>query len=229
MLIGSVGRMQIKEWIVIHDTQGYSQTEDFKEIKGMLTKALLETHNPPGSGKFLLRPSTANEIDAETNKRKGKRSGRTVNGVKAIKTPFMDNLSAISSGWRSEQKVDLGLGECDITYFYDDERLPFVVEWETGNISSTHRAVNRILTTILRGFASGGVLILPSREMYPHLTDRVGNSGEIQGYLDLWRKADNLSDKPYFFAFVVIEHDELSNEVPYFAAGNDGNSFRVSK
>lgn len=220
--------MRIEDWIVIHDTQGYSETEDFKELETMITNAIEGMHNPPGSGKFLLRPSTANELIEGTKKKRGKRSGKTVNGVGAIKEPFIDYLTAIT-GWKTEKKVDLGVGECDVVYYYDDERLPFIVEWETGNISSTHRAVNRILSSIMRGVASGGVLILPSREMYRHLTDRVGNAGEIQGYLDLWRKADNLSDKPYYFAFVVIEHDELSNDVPYFAAGNDGNSFRVSE
>lgn len=220
--------MRITEWIVIHDTQGYSETEDFKELEAMITNAILGMHNPPGSGKFLLRPSSAGKVDDVTRKKLGKLSGKTVNGVKAIKEPFIDYLTAIS-GWKTEEKVDLGLGECDVVYFYDDERLPFIVEWETGNISSTHRAVNRILSSIMRGMASGGVLILPSRDMYPHLTDRVGNAGEIQGYIDLWKKADNLSDKPYYFAFVVIEQDELSDTVPYFAAGKDGNSFRVSE
>lgn len=209
--------MKIDDWIVIHDTRGYSSTEDFSVIEKMLKTAIQQTDNPPGSGKFLLRPASG----------KGKKAGVSVNGVKPIKLPFLRNLITQSERWKTERKVDPQLGACDITYFYDDERLPFIVEWETGNISSTHRAVNRILSTIMRGNASGGVVILPSKEMYRHLTDRIGNAREVEPYFDLWRKADNLTDEPYYFAFVVIEQDGLSEDVPYLPGGADGNNFRV--
>lgn len=209
--------MKIRDWIVIHDTNGYSSTEDFSVIEKMLRNAIQKTDNPPGTGKFLLRPANG----------KGKKAGVSVNGVKPIKLPFLRNLKLQSDHWKPEQKVDPSLGACDISYFYDDGRLPFIVEWETGNISSTHRAVNRILSTILRGKASGGVVILPSKEMYPHLTDRIGNAREVAPYFDLWRKADNLTDTPYYFAFVVIEQDELSEAVPYLPGGADGNNYRI--
>ncbi|WP_373364968.1 hypothetical protein [Bacillus amyloliquefaciens] len=55
------------------------------------------------------------------------------------------------------------------------------------------------------------MLILPSREMYTHLTDRVGNYRELSPYFDVWRKA-NYPIKQGFLAVIEIEHDKLSDD-----------------
>ncbi|WP_404289210.1 MULTISPECIES: PDDEXK family nuclease [Bacillus amyloliquefaciens group] len=57
----------------------------------------------------------------------------------------------------------------------------------------------------------GGVLILPSREMYTHLTDRVGNYRELSPYFDVWRKA-NYPIKQGFLSVTEIEHDSLTDD-----------------
>jgi len=57
----------------------------------------------------------------------------------------------------------------------------FCVEWETGNVSSSHRAINKMALGILKKILIGGALIVPTREMYNYLTDRVGNFRELCG------------------------------------------------
>jgi len=63
----------------------------------------------------------------------------------------------------------------------------FSVEWETGNISSSHRALNKMAVGLLDGMLVGGILILPSRDMYQYLTDRIGNYAEIEPYFPFGR------------------------------------------
>ena len=103
----------------------------------------------------------------------------------------------------------------------------FGVEWETGNISSSRRALNRLTLGIKEGQLEGGALVLPSRSMYEYLTDRVGNFQEIENYLPLW------SDQAYAFKarnqnavikIFEIEHDGLSNQVPRIKKGTDGRA-----
>jgi hypothetical protein len=60
------------------------------------------------------------------------------------------------------------------------------IEWETGNISSSHRSMNKLAIALGSGVVQVGVLIVPSRQLYDHLTDRIGNIGELSGYLSMW-------------------------------------------
>ena len=99
----------------------------------------------------------------------------------------------------------------------------FAVEWETGNISSSHRALNKMAVGLLDGILAGGILVLPSRDMYQYLTDRVGNYAEIKPYFPVWR---NLKIKEGVLAVIEIEHDSLSLDVPPIRKGTDGRALR---
>ena len=99
----------------------------------------------------------------------------------------------------------------------------FAVEWETGNISSSHRAINKMVTGILSGQLISGILILPSREMYFYLTDRVGNFRELEPYFDVWKQA-NYNINEGYLGVIEIEHDDVSNNVPKIAKGTDGRA-----
>lgn len=94
------------------------------------------------------------------------------NGVKPIKNACMDHLK--SRGWHLEKRLkmqmDMSPGPIDAVKTIGG-RL-FAIEWETGNISSSHRAVNKMVLGMLERVLTGGILILPSREMYKYLTDR---------------------------------------------------------
>lgn len=199
--------MKLVEWTVLHDNQSYSDLDEFSIVEEMIIKAIKQNHHPADSGKFTLHP------------------GKHKNGVVPIKAGFIKNLlTQDSKNWLLEEKVDRTIGACDAVYHFDSEVKPFIVEWETGNISSSHRAVNRMLKTILGGLASGGILILPTREMYVHLTDRIGNEQELKPYFDLWKQIQVPKDTPFYLAVVSIEHDELSTDVDFIPKGRDGNS-----
>jgi hypothetical protein len=99
------------------------------------------------------------------------------------------------------------------------------VEWETGNISSSHRSMNKLCLVMMAELIDIGVLILPSRELYPHLTDRVGNWMELSPYLPLWQRLGT-QIKRGLLAVTVVEQDELTDDekVGYIPQGRDGRS-----
>ncbi len=115
-----------------------------------------------------------------------------------------------------------GAFDAHLTFGGGSSFAPFVAEWETGNISSSHRAINRIGLGIQIGYISGGVLILPSGELAPYLTDRIGNEPELRPYHSLWSEW-RLAPLSYF-AIVAIEHDRTSLNVPRLPKGSDGRA-----
>ncbi|MCM3036858.1 hypothetical protein M3579_12870 [Bacillus pumilus] len=172
-----------------------------------IRESILQMENPKGSGEFRLF------------------RGKNMNGVKPIKETFMKYLTM--RDWQAEYRIDVGVsltrpGPIDAVKFFNNDI--FAVEWETGNIASSHRALNKITTGILNQRLIGGVLILPSREMYTHLTDRVGNYRELSPYFDVWRKASYPVDQG-FLAVIEIEHDSLSDDKSLqIKKGTDGRA-----
>ena len=98
---------------------------------------------------------------------------------------------------------------------------PIVVEWETGNISSSHRSMNKLTLLLKAQIISAGVLVVPSRKMYVYLTDRIGNIQEIRPYFALWK---SVPCREAVLEIVVIEQDAVSTEVPKIPKGTDGRA-----
>ena len=67
----------------------------------------------------------------------------------------------------------------------------------------------------------GGALILPTREMYQYLTDRVGNFRELSPYFPLWK---SLAVDEGLLLVIAIEHDAVSDNVPRIKKGTDGRA-----
>lgn len=99
------------------------------------------------------------------------------------------------------------------------------IEWETGNISSSHRSMNKLAIALSWGLMDVGVLIVPSRALYEHLTDRIGNIGELSGYLSMWEGLKSVVERG-LLAITVVEHDHLTNseDIEYLAVGRDGRA-----
>lgn len=192
------------------DAGGFSRTDTWKTIEKHITQAIQAIEWPPGSGSFTL-------FD-QPGKARGEGSG-----VKPIKDACMARLESL--GWALEVSVDIATlkhpGPMDATYPVGD-RL-FCVEWETGNISSSHRAVNKMALGILKKVLIGGVLILPTRAMYKYLTDRVGNFPELEPYFPLWRA---LKVEEGLLGVIAIEHDAVSQSVPRIPKGTDGRALQ---
>ena len=180
----------------------FTRTEAFASIQADISAGLRNMTWPLGAQTFNLNPT-----------KKG-------NGVKPIKSAFMSYLG--ERNWLLEHRMELGSrlrpGPVDAVKPVGAEKY-FAIEWETGNISSSHRAVNKMALGLIDGLLVGGVLILPSREMYKYLTDRVGNFAELEPYFPVW---DGLRISEGYLAVIEIEPDGYSDDVPLFPKGTDG-------
>ena len=96
------------------------------------------------------------------------------------------------------------------------------VEWETGNISSSHRSLNRLLLALMRDIAHQGVLVLSDATLYPFLTDRIGNWRELAIYRDVYAR----EDVPGRLVVIVVGFDAMDPTVPLIRKGTDGRALR---
>jgi len=190
--------MKLVAWDVLID-DGFSRTNEFKTVESHIITGIGLITWPPGSDKFTIYPAAK------------------ANGVKPIKEAFVVHLR--DNGWAPEHR------RFDAHYtFPQSDVAPFAVEWETGNISSSHRSINRMALGMMEERLSGGVLIVPSRPgLYEYLTDRVGNSQELKPYHPLWRLWSQHREFSYL-AIVTVEHDAESMDIPQIDKGTDGRA-----
>lgn len=200
--------MKIVKIEILIDAGGFSSSSAWATIKDHITKSIRAVEWPPGSGTFTL-------YDEPGKKR------REGSGVTPIKEIFVKNLKRL--GWDLETPVNIAAlkrpGPLDATYPVG-KRL-FAVEWETGNISSSHRAMNKMALGLLKGVLIGGILIVPTRAMYRYLTDRVGNLPELEPYFPLWK---SLQCNEGLLGVIAIEHDAVSKKVPRISKGTAGRA-----
>lgn len=203
--------MKIVRTDILLDAGDVSKSPEWTRRYGEICKAIKTIEWPPGSGSFTLYDEP------------GKKRGMG-NGVTPIKVACMARLKE-DFGWNLETGIKVGTvklkGRVDATCLMGDRLL--AVEWETGNISSSHRALNKMCLGLLNGTLIGGVLILPTRNMYRNLTDRVGNIAEVEPYFPLWGA---LPIAKGILTIVVIEHDAVSREVPRIPKGTDGRAMQ---
>jgi hypothetical protein len=189
------------------DEGEFSSTQIWKNIEGDIFQAISTIEWPKGSGKFILYPQS------------GKKRGEG-NGVVPIKKACMIHLE--SRGWILEQPLKvLGTGKIDSAY--DTGKGLFCVEWETGNVSSSHRSINKMAMGLMESVLIGGVLIVPTKEMAMYLTDRIGNFPELCPYFPYWRK-QKANIKEGLLEIIAIEQDATSLDVPRIEKGTDGRA-----
>jgi hypothetical protein len=186
----------------------YARSKEWKRTRKSLYKAIRAVDWPRGSGTFTIYPEPG----------KGRKQG---NGVKPIKLGLIEEL--VRQGWQAEQPLDIAIlkrpGKLDAVL--NTDYGPVALEWETGNISSSHRALNKMALGLLRGVLACGILVVPSRKLYKYLTDRVGNMEELAPYLDLW---SSIPCKQGVLEIVAIEHDATSTQVPRIPKGTSGRA-----
>ncbi|MEG4517533.1 MULTISPECIES: restriction endonuclease [unclassified Microcoleus] len=195
--------MKIVQEVSLISRGNFEESQEWGVIKNEIRIAIDAIAWPVGASNFTINPT------------------RHGNGVKPIKNACMAALHD-NFGWQLETKIRFATrapGRVDATKILDNHLFAF--EWETGNISSSHRAVNKLVLGILRGIFLGTALVLPSRKLYPYLTDRIGNYEELEPYFDVWR-AVNIQEG--FLAIFVIEHDALDSSVPTITKGTDGRA-----
>lgn len=203
-----IPQVKIVQEVSLISRGDFANSKEWATARRKLHAAIKKVEWPSGSGKFTIYPE------------KGKERGKG-NGVKPIKEGLMLDLEeegyvlespAVLTGNRRFGSFDAHL---------QTSKGAAVVEWETGNISSSHRSLNKMALFLTERKIIAGILIVPSREMYQYLTDRVGNIRELEPYLDFWRKVP--CDEGVL-EIVVIEQDATSLKVPKITKGTDGRA-----
>lgn len=185
-----------------------AESGEWRKLRASLLESIRRVDWPPGSGAFTIYPES------------GKRRGEG-NGVKPIKLGLLRELKA--QGWKLEEPLELAVlaKPGDLDAVLATAHGPIALEWETGNISSSHRAINKMALGLLKGLLACGLLVVPSRKLYPYLTDRIGNYEELRPYLFLWKSI------PYeagVLEIIVVEHDATSLDVPKIPKGTSGRA-----
>jgi hypothetical protein len=206
------GAMKIAREIVLINAGVYQEHAACVAALDEVRAAIHDVVWPPGADDFTIHPQS------------GKKSGEG-NGVVPIRTAFVQALE--DRGWTKEVLFPLEtdpegskFGNMDAAKEFDGG-LPFLVEWETGNISSSHRALNKMGLGLMAGVIAGAVLVVPTRELAQYLTDRIGNLRELLPYQNLWR---SLPVDHGYLAIFAVEHDAESLDVPKIAKGTDGRA-----
>lgn len=148
--------------------------------------------------------------------------------------PFFENLRKKSSVRfptyplsNDEERVQLNESVGDLDFWFETEiGFRTVVEWETGNISSSHRSLNKMCLALMGGLADAAVLVVPSKMLCPHLTDRIGNIRELQPYFYFWNRFGTLVPRG-LLTVIEVEQDGLfksTNLRKFVPSGPDGNS-----
>jgi hypothetical protein len=221
--------------LILFDQGNITSSADWRALHESYVRSIVSIDHPAGSGSLTLKRKQR-DSDGQWQR----------NGVNYLRTRFLDHIKGVEK-WGAEGGVDLSrdrqqppirlypsleLYREPITS--DFGGFDFVttgaggnraaIEWETGNISSSHRSMNKLAIALGNGVVDIGVLILPSRSLYEHLTDRIGNIGELSGYLSMWESLKT-SVKRGLLAVTVVEQDSLTDDaVPYFPRGNDGRA-----
>lgn len=190
----------------------FARSTTWRRLRKLIHGAIRRVEWPKGSGSFTIFPQ------------RGKKRGEG-NGIVPIKIGFMEEL--VAHGWQLEERIS-GLapeggrsqpGKVDAVLY--TKGGPVALEWETGNISSSHRSINKMCMGLLKEVLACGMVVVPSRDMCQYLTDRIANYAELAPYLDLWR---SVPCKAGVFEIVVIEHDAESLDVPRIPKLTDGRA-----
>lgn len=183
----------------------YAKSPHWAETRRAIHHAVRRCDWPPDTGRFTINPV-----------KKG-------NGVKPLKSEFVRELKRLEWTIESPAKnlLDQRLGDFDAVIAGPGGFI--AAEWETGNISSSHRSMNKLTMMVADGLIAAGVLVVPSRNLYPYLTDRIGNYRELEPYLKLWK---SVPCKTGILEVVVIQQDSESKDVPLIPKGTDGRAKR---
>lgn len=219
--------------LIVFDKGDVIKDPDWKIFHESYREAIEKMVHPAGSDKMTVRKRL--KIGGGKYRR---------NGVQYLKRSFLGLI--VKAGWVAESQVGLKkfsleanlltypdcnpyiekissqFGGFDFFTHSDDRKV--AIEWETGNISSSHRSLNKLCIALNSGAIDIGVLIVPSRDLYTHLTDRIGNIGELSPYLSMWQEWGDCVVHNGLLAITVVEHDELTEDenIPFFDTGTDG-------
>lgn len=203
--------MKLLEYHDILNPGMFTRSQALRQAWDDVQRAVALTDWPHGSGTFTIYPES------------GKKSGQG-NGVTLIKVPCIRALR--EGGWLIERLPSVGssvLRTGDLDALKETPEGYVAFEWETGNISSSHRALNKLFLTMKETKTIGSFLVVPSNRLKVYLTDRIGNIGELEPYFPLWRDLTGINGA---LRIIVVEQDAESFDVPKIPKGTDGRALR---
>lgn len=200
--------MKVADPVTVIAKGPFATSAEWSEARAAILSAIKAVDWPVGSGKFTINPT------------------KQGNGVKPIKATFVERLRG--QGWQTEKPIGLlsDLQPGNLDFLLSTSHKPIAIEWETGNVSSCHRSVNKLVLGLHQGVISAGVMIVASRDLYRYLTDRIGNFAELQPYFPLWAAVPCEEGVLEILAF---EHDGTDAESPLIPKGRDGNARKPRK
>lgn len=148
--------------LILFDKGDVISSTDWKDLHESYVRSIQSIDFPEGSGTLTLRKKMRDE-EGSTKR----------NGVGYLRTRFLRHLKTVE-GWEAEGSVDLSRDrEQPAIRLYpsmEDYREPITsdfggfdfvkakgngaqiaVEWETGNISSSHRSMNKLALALVSG------------------------------------------------------------------------------
>jgi hypothetical protein len=171
--------------LILFDIGNLVSSADWQAVHSSYVRSIKGIEHPLGTGTLTLRRKVQ-------YRRSNGKLGWHRNGVGYLRSAFLNHIVDIE-GWTAEGNVDLGrerdqppirlypslqqyrepitsdFGGFDlVTTAPNGTRV--AIEWETGNISSSHRSMNKLAIALESGIVRIGVLIVPSRLLYDHLT-----------------------------------------------------------
>jgi hypothetical protein len=173
----------------------------------------------------LLAARAYDEIELSINNMIGdiNNSTKNCNGVVPVKEGCYQLLEE-KYGWYREKPLNTFSekgGPIDVykEFESDHEFLRVGLEFETGNISSAHRSMNKLALGIRNNDLDFAVLMMPIHDLSYFLTDRVSNYEELEPYYPLVEE--------YPFIFLGFDAENYGVDYPLLPKGRDGMSDRA--
>lgn len=172
-----------------------------------------------------LAASAFHEIELSINNMIGyiNNSSKNCNGVVPVKEGCYQLLEEEYDWYREKPLATFSEkgGPIDVYKEFQDGHsiLRVGLEFETGNISSAHRSMNKLTLGLANGDIDFAVLMMPVHALSYYLTDRVSNYEELQPYYPLVDQ--------YPFIFLGFDAEDYGNDYPLLAKGKDGMSNRA--
>lgn len=183
----------------------------YKQAYNEVVASICSTVWPKNSNKFTINNSKKN-----------------ANGVVPLKEDCYIMLEKTYSWYREKPLNVLKYekrkgGPIDVyKEFYGTDRSICVgLEFETGNISSAHRSMQKLLLGLNRKELDLAMILMPVYQLAYYLTDRVTNYEELEPYFE------NAEGKA--FIFIGFNADDFNSSVDLIPKGKDGMSKRSKK
>lgn len=172
-----------------------------------------------------LAASAYREIELSINNMIGfiNNSAKNCNGVVPVKEGCYQLLEEKYDWYREKPLATFSEkgGPIDVYKEFSNNHsvLRIGLEFETGNISSAHRSMNKLALGLANNDIDLAVLMMPIHDLSYYLTDRVSNYEELQPYYPLVDQ--------YPFMFLGFDAEDYGNDYPLLAKGKDGMSNRA--